>query len=543
MKKILLLCLVLLVQNFAFGMGKGKEKERVGIILMGKTGGGKSTSLNTIWNIAKGKEADEAKEYVVSCRGKRGTHECNVPRYQKYAEELREVGHSQTQKASAYTLDYGEDTELLIVDTPGLADTGGVTFDKEHVKKIIGEIQKHQFNAIVLVVNESTSRADADFKYYLAEIRKMLPKECADNIIVLVTYAQNGEPSQQMLELLNQRGFNAVWEDNCFGVDNGYLFAQDELHLQPNKKKGNNIPKMRASDKEGWEDNVCQIASMIECARNMKPFSSKKVKELSDLREELSSLLSDALESAREIKKEVKNLKRVKRELEEAKERISEDEDYMVEETYDEVVTRKPKNWSNGKNGEKVTYCTSCLKPCHNPCAIKGIYKEQGHPKIANCLCFTNNGHIKNPQLNCLKCGHPIGLHLHMTEYEEKVVKTRKVPRKGKKERHDNAVQDRKKAEDGIKFIERKIKTKEVEIKKTYRDIARLYKEIEETSLLPVNEFFGDYVEFQIRATEENAELSAKEKDEIVQSYKGVLEDFRLQEEIIQDALKSAQED
>lgn len=201
------------------------SEQRINLLLIGGTGVGKSTWLNAFANYCSFETLHEAKE----CGGLFPvSYTC-------------EVGESDTQTPSEYIFKYEQNTEINIIDTPGLLDTNDVgTGDhkktKEHVSNILRLLSAYnKIHAICILVKANETRISDSNQYILTKILGRLDKRACNNIIFIFTYAEitnfKAQKTQPVLEKLLTNIFteNEVQiplppeKENIFCFDNGIV--------------------------------------------------------------------------------------------------------------------------------------------------------------------------------------------------------------------------------------------------------------------------------------------------------------------------------
>ncbi len=152
------------------------------IMMVGATGAGKSTLINSMVNHIYGVEWSD--EY----------------RFKLVLEPTsNNQAHSQTSWITAYTLKYEKDFTvpytLTIIDTPGFGDTQGIQRDKEITRQIRTFFHTAELtgidhiDVIGFVVQASLPRLTASQKYIFDSVLSSFGKDIAENIYMMVTFA------------------------------------------------------------------------------------------------------------------------------------------------------------------------------------------------------------------------------------------------------------------------------------------------------------------------------------------------------------------
>jgi hypothetical protein len=136
------------------GPVNGKKK----VIVIGGTGSGKSTFINTLTNYFRGGTLDDMKVVIPTA-----THASTESDAASHTESKRtNVSQSQTQDCSSYRFKNPKSTlEFEFIDTPGIGDTRGLKQDEDNLTKILTAAKDSKnLTAIVLVVNGRIPRLD-----------------------------------------------------------------------------------------------------------------------------------------------------------------------------------------------------------------------------------------------------------------------------------------------------------------------------------------------------------------------------------------------
>jgi GTPase Era involved in 16S rRNA processing len=166
--------------------------------MIGKTGCGKSTLINAIYNYIIGLECPELGERTSwrYCIPMKRINSDNVEELveaeAKYAHLHREnlaaasTGQSNTSEPTVFEF-LGEDLTIRLVDTPGFADTGGLEKDAAHQKAILSSLCETQgINLFVIVWNEK--RLTAEQRRVVNVMKEVLPRSSfPQQLLVCVT--------------------------------------------------------------------------------------------------------------------------------------------------------------------------------------------------------------------------------------------------------------------------------------------------------------------------------------------------------------------
>ena len=245
------------------------------IIIMGETGTGKSTLLNSIVNYAAGVELEDP------FRFKLVTDEAN---------RATDQSKSQTTEISGYLI---EDTvlgyDLQIWDTPGFGDTAGVEKDEEIKEKINQLLKKeNECHAICFVVKASANRLTDVQKYIIDRVLLFFGKEATENMYLLGTFADENRP--EMLNAIENSNF-PFSENRWFAFNNADLYKT--------------VSKRTAFTKLYWDNTIDSIERFVRDVGHQTAFSLATTKAVIEERDKVKmdiNSITNEVSKAIEIK-------------------------------------------------------------------------------------------------------------------------------------------------------------------------------------------------------------------------------------------------
>ena len=219
-----------------------EDKSKV-ILLVGKTGDGKSTFINAIVNIYSGIQLEDNFRYILANEPNENEIESNTKDITIYKIRPKEG------------LDF---PPLKIVDTPGFGDTKGIEEDMKHIEKFqsIFENILIDINCICFIIKSTTCREDSYQKYVFNCIINLFAENVKDNFMVGVT---NFKP---LSDDEKQEIVNSDW---YFASDNKIIISYLD---------NNQISRIF------WEQSNKNIVYFIN---KVKRLESKKIKESSNV--------------------------------------------------------------------------------------------------------------------------------------------------------------------------------------------------------------------------------------------------------------------
>ncbi|KAL1279172.1 hypothetical protein QQF64_025845 [Cirrhinus molitorella] len=358
--------------------GKNIIKENKTIMMIGATGAGKTTLINSMINYILGVQWKDEFRFVLIDEGKQ-----------------KSQAESQTSEITAYQINYMDGFRVLysltIVDTPGFGDTRGISHDQKITKQI------HEFfsapggidhiDAVCFVVQASLARLTHTQKYVFDSILSIFGKDIAQNILVLVTFADGKAPP--VLEAIK------VSEVPCSTNDSG-----EPLHFKFNNSALFATNYKSADDEESDCDNFDQMFWKLGFSSMNKFFTS-----LNTMKTQSLSLTQEVLKERQQLEVHVQGLqpqinagltkldeiKKTRAALEQHKADMdaNKDFDYEIEVTVPKQIENNTKYY--------LTNCQKCFYTCHATCGIaddkdkdKCIAMRNGKCKVCPGKCAWN---------------------------------------------------------------------------------------------------------------------------------------------------------
>ncbi|KAA0725503.1 hypothetical protein E1301_Tti010335 [Triplophysa tibetana] len=358
--------------------GKDNAKKNKTIMMIGATGAGKTTLINSMINYTLDVKWEDDFRFILIDEGKQ-----------------KSQAESQTSAITAYKINYMNGFQvpysLTIVDTPGFGDTRGISHDQKITKQI------HEFfsqpggidhiDAVCFVVQASLARLTHTQKYVFDSILSIFGKDIAENIIMLVTFADGNRPP--VLEAIK------VSQVPCSTDKSGeplyFRFNNSALFINNNKPEEAEEDDFGEFDQMFWKLGNSSLRNFFKSLEQMKTKSLSLTKEVLKERQRLEILveglqpqINAGLTKLDEIRKTNAVLEQHKADMD-----ANKDFEYVVEVT----VPKQVKN----KTGSFLTNCQICHFTCHDICVyaddkdkLKCRAMKDGKCQVCPGMCVWN---------------------------------------------------------------------------------------------------------------------------------------------------------
>ncbi|KAB5591330.1 hypothetical protein CTheo_5246 [Ceratobasidium theobromae] len=319
---------------------KPTQKKVINIVLVGKTGAGKTSFMSLLTNFAKGNtalELEDAKD--------------------KEKESTADQRHSQTNEASIYVVDNGT-TKINILDTPGLADTRGIDLDKKHGKLINDKIQQMKLiDAVVILANGTDARLEPTTEYTLDTIATMFPRSLIHNIGVVLTRLPLLSLQQfQMDSLKGEMKKCQKWTlENPFALYEGYQKTQSHESPQEREEEEENIQR-------SYTKAVKMVNDWLVWLDHRQPMPTNEIDQLYNMSTTIDVLIDKALLDVTEASNQFQIWTEKQKELRDAtKAKVAL-----------ENINKEQRYWSREVTKCNNTWCDwdGCHINCHEDCNL-----------------------------------------------------------------------------------------------------------------------------------------------------------------------------
>ncbi|GAQ80006.1 hypothetical protein KFL_000440080 [Klebsormidium nitens] len=343
------------------------------IMVIGASGAGKSTFINTVVNFFRGGSLDpfgRNLRVAIPNRYFRATEAEG-----KYAKEmhLSNVKVAKTDECTPYHFKY-QGQRVTLVDTPGLADIRGMEQDDLNLNKIFEAAESlPHLNALIIVANGSNQRLDATMKNVFARFRGSIPDVTLNSVLVVLTNCDRLAKNFDIETLNEDLPGVTVTAGTWYCMQNSAFSSHPDTWAQPE-----NAPAF-ALLQAAWQISMDMLETIMQKILKMASESTGAFKELREKRNEIKAKMASALTEFRNMQMLEDKLERSQYDLEGAVASRDNYKDFARTETVEEVE-QIPCGYHN-------TLCSTCQQVCHEKCGLEFI-SEAGGEAFNSCACM-----------------------------------------------------------------------------------------------------------------------------------------------------------
>ncbi|VEN38048.1 unnamed protein product [Callosobruchus maculatus] len=491
------------------------EDKDINILLLGTTGVGKSTFINSIANYLSFDNFEVAKEeklhVLIPCTFKirdKDQEEQTIKVGEEDKNEAQTVGDSATQDVKTYVFPIKEGKHMIrLIDTPGMGDTRGIEQDNSNSESILSYIGKlKHLHAICYLLKSNETRCTVFFEYCLTQIFSRLDKSATDNLVFIFTNTRGTDYTpgdsisilQKIVEGIAKRPpYVRVPTNNnifCFENEAFKYLAAVQQNIKFSKLQEKNM-------KTSWGTSSDQCWKLIKYITGngkeippLKPHLVQNTQAINEARRMITYLSKPLADIAQLIHQNMWVLERHRADLALHDQSLTQ----LRKKMYMPVVTLELEELPR-----PATVCTSrkCAElykvgdknrwhykqRCHDPCYLTNVPKEiVGSPELVSCAAM----HDKQ----CRECGCYFMVHMHVyyltREKEAKIV-------------DDNVMRGIKTKEEAQRraqslIAEMDIRQQELEQEHTFivRCSARFAHFLQNNAITPFTDSYKAYIEY-----------------------------------------------
>ncbi|XP_016364087.1 uncharacterized protein LOC107705342 [Sinocyclocheilus rhinocerous] len=434
------------VKQWTYGQ-KNRNKQNKVILMVGETGAGKTTMINTMINYILGVKFDDQEFYQIT-------------------EETDDADQSQSQthQMTVYEVFVKENpTSLTIIDTPGYGNTEGYEKDREISEYLMrlfsDEDGIHYIDAVCFVMKTSQNRLSEKEFYIFHSVLSILGKDIENSIMFLMSQSDGLPPTDAL---------NAIKTAEIPCRKN----MKEPVHLLfNNRQKDKRDEEYELKYRSTWEMGERSMNQFFTLLEENNRKSVQMTLDVLKERRQLEACVNSLVERISDKESKTEELNQIQEALRQNRDKIQncKNVQFTVTKTVKEKVLIENKSWRN----RNATCCSVCQENCH----VKGCWWVND---LSWCSVMENN--------YCTVCTRKCHYSKHVQE--NKIYEMRKKPvymtfdeLKQEYERtgdHPETSFDKKVYENTKKELESIMKESEMKTKteeKLKRDLEKIQKE------------------------------------------------------------------
>ncbi|XP_078121243.1 uncharacterized protein LOC144527190 [Sander vitreus] len=475
-------------KRFIFGKDSTLKTNRT-IMVLGATGAGKSTLINGMINYILGVKWDDSYRFKLVDEG-----------------QLKSQAESQTSEVTVYKINHQEgfeiDCSLTIVDTPGFGDTRGIERDQmitEQLRNLFSaDCGVSEIDAVCFVAQAALARLTPSQKYVFDSVLSIFGKDVAENIRVLVTFADGQQPP--VLEAINASGVPCPKTKSGlpvhFKFNNSALFA-DNKSSAADSMSGDDEDD-GCFDKMFWNMGTKSMKRFFVALNIIETKSLKMTKEVLRERKQLENSVENVQKQVKLGLAKLEEIKETTGKLKEHEGEISRNEKF---EFY--VNIRKPVQRDISGTGNYITNCQQCHVTCHFPCGIPNDADKAG------CCAMGQNGY-------CTECPNKCIWNVHYNQkyrwdYED--VKEKRTVQE-LKEKYQKATEAKLTVKELVDELKADYDNVQAEVVKLMKRSSQCLNRLKEIALKPDPLSTTDYIDMLIEGEKSEVKPGWKQRVE-----------------------------
>ncbi|XP_048039130.1 uncharacterized protein LOC125263973 [Megalobrama amblycephala] len=328
------------VRKWTYG-NKDISKRNIILLLVGETGVGKTTLVNTMVNYLLGVKFEDEVWYEIT------------------EEEEAASDQTQTSEITMYEVCPVESPlSLTIIDTPGYGDTRGLEKDLEVAENLSALFQSndgvHEIDAVCFVTQASKNRLTDRQHYIISSILSLFGKDIVNNIVFLITHS-DGLPPENVLSAINEAKIPCRRDQS--GQPVHFLFNNRQADTRHTEERHAHIQR------GAWEDSMDGMKDFLQSLDEKNRKSLELTSDVLKERVQFEAFICNL--QLRVQEKESTNVEKIqmKQEMRANKEKIEQCKNFpiKVKKTVKVKVPIESASWKH----RKATTCTVCEENCH----------------------------------------------------------------------------------------------------------------------------------------------------------------------------------
>ncbi|XP_049460391.1 uncharacterized protein LOC125906049 isoform X5 [Epinephelus fuscoguttatus] len=368
---------------------KDPSKLNKTILLVGETGAGKSTLINTLVNYTMGVKWEDDVWFQIVEDEKKSQSESQTSDVTDFEGEEKSQCESQTTDVIVYEI-FGFEGQTLpysltIIDTPGYGDTRGTEHDVIVSERLLDLFRSddgvHEIDAVGLVMKASENRLSDRLRYIFDSVVSLFGKNMEKNIVALITHS-NGVTPENVFKGLEAANIKCARDEENEPVH----FVFDNCQSTQKTKKNN------VALKNAWSLSEDQMGQFTDFLQNTSSNDLTTTVEVLNRRTRLTACIHNLQERIEFIELKQSEIQQTQEALKKYEQEMKNNKEFTVEVEEVYKVKEPVSEWrvlAFGLNYGGAVCCTVCKENCHYPCTLAW---SPEHCKVMKKKCTVCKG-------------------------------------------------------------------------------------------------------------------------------------------------------
>ncbi|XP_063050163.1 verrucotoxin subunit beta-like [Engraulis encrasicolus] len=478
------------------GPGQVNNPSNKTIMLVGVTGSGKTTLINAMANYILGVDWKDNWRYKLIDE-----------------ENHKSQAHSQTSEVTAYQIHHEDDFQIpysiTIIDTPGIGNTRGIKQDEE-IKERIRQFFLHSnsidsIDAVCFVVQAALARLTSTQRYIFNSILSVFGKNIVNNIITLVTFADNQHPP--VLEAIKEANIPCATQAD--GIPVHFKFNNSVLFANNTGCSNGEVD----FDYMYWQIGQDSMHRFFTQLGTMETQSLTLTKQVLQKRNHLEEVLKEVQQLIGKESSIMEEMNARQTELDNHKKQMKQNEDF------ESVLEIKKSQHVPTETGKFVTNCHTCNFTCHYPCSTSHDTDKGNCSVMANGKCTVCPG----------KCVWSV--HFNNDYRWEITLEEEKRIHQDLKDKYEEAMREMKNTEKIVSDLEEEHRQVQRKVVEVMENITECLQDLKEIALRPDPLSTPDYIDLLIESQKQEAKPGFHQR---IQELHDVREDAILVQQVVE---------
>uniref|UniRef100_A0A8C1E5I0 AIG1-type G domain-containing protein n=1 Tax=Cyprinus carpio carpio TaxID=630221 RepID=A0A8C1E5I0_CYPCA len=328
------------VRKWTFGKQDTSKPNKIAV-LVGETGAGKTTLINTMVNYLLNVKFEDEIWYEIT------------------EAAAGDQSQSQTSEITVYEVfPVKSSMSLTIIDTPGYGDTRGLDKDLEVAENLATLFQSNdgvrEVDAVCFVAKASNNRLSDRQHYIISSILSLFGKDIVNNIVFLITHS-DGLPPKNVIGAINKAQIPCRRDKNGQPVYFSFNNRQaEERHIER---------RYIRAQRDAWEDSVEEVKQFLKSLDEKNRRSLELTSNVLIQRIRLEATICNLQLRVQEKELKIAEKHQIQKTIRQNKEKIDRHTDFSI--PFKKPVKMKVPIESKSWKHRKVTTCTVCEENCH----------------------------------------------------------------------------------------------------------------------------------------------------------------------------------